>query len=101
MIETKSARSDAANIETGMSAQNTGKVYEAQDNYTKSLDGLQGRLALRPGELGEVLGIGRNAAYKLCNQADFPTVRIGHKLIIPVDGLRRWLENQTEGWPDV
>ena len=101
MIETKSARSDAANIETGMSAQNTGKVYEAQDNYIKSLDGLQGRLALRPKEAAAALGIGNNAIYELCARQDFPTLKIGNKIIIPVDGLRRWLVSQTEGRPDV
>lgn len=94
MHEAKKARSDAANIETGGSGPAAGTIGNAHDDYNVLSTVLQGRLALRPGELGEVLGIGRNAAYKLCNQADFPTVRIGHKLIIPVDGLRRWLEEQ-------
>ena len=97
MLETKSARFDAANIETGMSAQNTGKVHEAHNDYNRHLGGFQGRLALRPGELAETLGIGKNAAYQLCNRADFPTIRVGHKCLIPVDALRRWLDEQTGG----
>ena len=100
MIETKSARSDAANIETGMNTATAGTFGGVQNHYIKSLDGLQGRLALRPKEAA-ALGIGNNAIYELCNQQDFPTLKIGNKIIIPVDGLRRWLVSQTEGWPDV
>ena len=95
MFETKSAHPDAANIETGRSGATAGTIGLAHNDYNAFPAVLQGRLALRPGELAEVLGIGRNAAYQLCNRADFPTVRIGHKLIIPVDGLRRWLEEQV------
>lgn len=94
MHETKSARSNGLTLERDQSGPAAGTIGLAHDDYNVFSTVLQGRLALRPGELGEVLGIGRNAAYKLCNQADFPTVRIGHKLIIPVDGLRRWLEEQ-------
>ena len=97
MIETKSARSDAANIETGMSAQNTGKVYEAQDNYIKSLDGLQGRLALRPKEAAAALGIGNNAIYELCTQQDFPTLKIGNRLVIPKEDFIAWVRSHTGG----
>ena len=96
MIDTKSARSGVVTTETGMSAHNTGEVYEAHNDYIRLPETLQGRMALRPGELATVLGIGRNAAYQLCNRADFPTVRVGHKVIIPMDALRRWLEDQTE-----
>ena len=52
-----------------------------------------------PQELAAALGIGRNAAYQLCGRADFPTVRVGGKILIPVDGLRAWLERQAEGGP--
>ena len=101
MIETKNARSDAANIETGMNTATAGTFGGVQTHYNNSLDGLQGRLALRPKEAAAALGIGNNAIYELCARQDFPTLKIGNKIIIPVDGLRRWLVSQTEGWPDV
>lgn len=40
----------------------------------------------------KVLPIGMNSAYELCNRKDFPAVRVGKKIIIPRDALRRWLE---------
>lgn len=97
MIETKSARSDAANIETGRSGATAGTRDQAQDDYSKFLDGLQGRLALRPKEAAAALGIGANAIYELCNRSGFPVIQLGNKKLIPVDGLRRWLEDQIGG----
>lgn len=97
MLETKSARPGAGTTETGMSAQNTGKVYEAHNDYNKFLDGLQGRLALRPKEAAAALGIGNNAIYELCNRSGFPVIQLGNKKLIPVDGLRRWLDAKAKG----
>lgn len=70
---------------------------EAQTDFNTPLEGLQDKLALRPRELAAVLGIGNNAAYTLIHRQDFPAVWIGRNCIIPVDGLRRWLDKQTEG----
>lgn len=47
-------------------------------------------------EIQEALGIGRNAAYNLINRQDFPTIRIGRKVIVPRDAFLRWLEDQTQ-----
>lgn len=96
MRETWKARPGVETTETGRSEATAGTKGTAQNDYNRSVCGFQGRLALRPGELAEVLGIGRNAAYALCNRADFPTIHVGRKLVIPVDGLRRWLDQQTE-----
>ena len=78
------------------------KAYAAE-NMVESLptgdaisNSLEGKLALRPAELAEALSIGRNSAYKLCNRADFPVIHVGHKIIIPVDRLRIWLDEQAE-----
>lgn len=99
MLETKNARPGAATLGSGTEVLNDACVALPTDyhHYYTALDcNLQQRLALRPGELAEVLGIGRNAAYKLCSRADFPTVTVGRKIVVPVDGLRRWLEEQAE-----
>jgi len=98
MTITEKARSDAANIETGMSAQNTvGTGFEAQSDYIRLPEELQGRLALRPREAAPLIGVGVNRMYELCNRADFPAVHIGaNSIIIPVDALRRWLDAQAE-----
>ena len=53
------------------------------------------QLTLTVREVQQALGIGRNAAYCLANRADFPSIRLGNKLIIPRDAFMRWLEAQT------
>lgn len=45
-------------------------------------------------ELAQALSIGRNQAYNLCHEQGFPSIRIGKRLIIPVDSLREWLKEQ-------
>jgi excisionase family DNA binding protein len=55
------------------------------------------KLAYSVEELAEVIGVGKNCAYDLCKREDFPVIRIGdRRLIIPADGLRAWLENQSK-----
>lgn len=53
------------------------------------------KLALTVRDVQEALGIGRTPAYNLVNRADFPSIRIGHKIVIPRDAFMRWLEAQT------
>lgn len=43
-------------------------------------------------DLLEMLPLGRNSIYRLVNKDDFPKVRIGKKIIIPVQKLNEWLE---------
>lgn len=47
-------------------------------------------------EAAAAVGISRNNAYQLVNRADFPSVRIGGRWVVPKDSLRRWLESQAE-----
>lgn len=48
-------------------------------------------------DLITLLGIGRAAAYNLVNRRDFPSIRVGRKVLIPRDAFERWLEAQTAG----
>lgn len=51
----------------------------------------QKKLALSVIEMGKALGISRSTAYALSRRADFPTARIGQRIVIPVDALQDWL----------
>ena len=46
-------------------------------------------------ELAARLGISLPVAYDLVKRPDFPTLRIGSRILIPVDGLQTWLNRQT------
>ncbi|HDW8007347.1 TPA: helix-turn-helix domain-containing protein [Bacillus cereus] len=46
-------------------------------------------------ELKELLGIGREQAYELVKSEDFPTKRIGRRIIIYKSNLIKWLEKNN------
>ena len=49
-------------------------------------------------EVADILGICLPAVYELCGRKDFPAIRVTpRRIIIPVDGLQRWLEEQSGG----
>lgn len=55
------------------------------------------KICLTVAELQASLGVGRSTAYQLIHRGDFPAVHLGRKVLIPVDGLRAWLEKQSTG----
>lgn len=61
------------------------------DNRIKSVEELP--LSLTVSDVSKVLRIGRNNAYDLCNSADFPSVKIGNRIIIPKLAFIEWLKN--------
>ena len=44
-------------------------------------------------ELSKVLNIGKNKAYELTKTKGFPVIHIGSTIRIPIDGLKKWLDN--------
>jgi excisionase family DNA binding protein len=55
---------------------------------------LPDRLALRPREAAEALGISERTFRQLL--PELPHLRAGGCVLIPVDGLRQWLADQAE-----
>ena len=53
------------------------------------------RLTLTPEEAAKQLGVSKPTMYALCNRKDFPSVRVGRKIIIPLASLEKWLEAQA------
>ena len=45
-------------------------------------------------DVQEILKISRTAAYKLINSNQFPVIRIGRSVRIPIDGFNRWTQAQ-------
>ncbi|MDX6286045.1 MAG: hypothetical protein QOG53_1530 [Frankiales bacterium] len=50
-----------------------------------------GRLAISVEEAGKALGISRASAYQAAHAGDLPTVKIGHRILVPVAALERML----------
>lgn len=42
-------------------------------------------------EVARLFGIGRNQAYEAAERGDIPTVKIGHRLLVPKAALSRML----------
>ena len=51
---------------------------------------------LSVGELAKYLGISRPKAYDLAHRSDFPTIKLGKRILVPIKQLEAWLEKQTE-----
>ena len=47
-------------------------------------------------EMSKLLGISRPKAYELANQKDFPTIRIGKRILIPAERFHQWLNEAPE-----
>lgn len=59
------------------------------------------KLTLSVEEMGELLGVSRQTAYNLIHRADFPTLRIGKRVLIPKKQLEAWMDRQLGGDSDV
>ena len=57
------------------------------------------KLLLRVAEAAELASVGRTTAYQLIASGEWPVVRVGSAVRVPLAGLRAWVEAQTEGTP--
>lgn len=42
-------------------------------------------------ELSKILKISKSMAYQLARNDDFPKIKIGKRILIPAESLKRWL----------
>lgn len=54
-----------------------------------------GKMLFTVDELRKVTGFSRPMAYQIVNRADFPKVRIGRRIMIPVKQFEEWLARQS------
>lgn len=52
---------------------------------------------LNADQLATTLGVSRARAYQLLNMADFPTLKIGKRKLVPKDRLIEWIDRNTGG----
>lgn len=46
-------------------------------------------------ELSAQMGISLQKAYELVKSPGFPTIRVGTRILVPVEGYRNWLLKQS------
>lgn len=67
-------------------------------NLDSSIPQMANKLTLTVDELAQQLNVSRATAYNLTRKKEFyPSIKVGHRTIISVQALRRWLDDQTEG----
>lgn len=60
------------------------------------VNNLAGRLTLSVEEAAAALGISRSHAWRMVNRGTLPSLRIGHRVLVPVPDLQEWiLEERT------
>ena len=61
----------------------------------KSYDDLP--LFLNAEMVSAVLGVALSSAYELMHEPEFPTLRIGNRMVVPKEKFVAWVEEHTEG----
>jgi len=57
---------------------------------------MEDRIAYRPLEAAKMLGIGKSKVYELMARKELPSIRLGGSLLIPVQALNQWVEDQLK-----
>ena len=57
------------------------------------MTGAMDKMCMNVTELSETLGISRALCYDLVKRDDFPSIEVNRRIIIPVSGLRKWLDD--------
>lgn len=65
-----------------------------KESVYKSYDELP--LFLNAELIGKVLGVSSTTAYELMHNEDFPSLRIGSRLIVAKEKFIEWVNSQTE-----
>ena len=65
-----------------------------KESVYKSYDDLP--LFLNAEIVSKVLGVSSTTAYELMHNEDFPSLRIGSRLIVEKEKFREWVNSQTE-----
>ncbi len=53
------------------------------------------KLALNSREAASALGVSLPKFYELAARDDFPVVRVGRRVLVPVEDLRAWLSKEA------
>ena len=63
-------------------------VYESYDDLP---------LFLNAKMVAQVLGVSISSAYELMHEPDFPTLKVGSRMVVPKEKFIQWAEGQSGG----
>ena len=66
-----------------------------KESIYKSYDELP--LMLNAETIKNVLGISLTSVYELMHEKDFPSIKIGSRIIVPKDKFREWIDKKSGG----
>lgn len=52
-------------------------------------------LFLNVATVAKVLGISTSTGYELMHEKDFPSIKIGSRILVPRDKFKAWLDDRT------
>jgi len=58
-------------------------------------------LFLNAAMVARVLGVAPSSAYELMHEKDFPTLRIGSRMVVPKEKFIEWVEQRTKSGGDL
>ena len=70
-----------------------------KESVYKSYDELP--LFLNAKTVAKVLGVSPSSGYELMHQRDFPTLKIGNRIVVSKKRFVQWVERNTSGRDDV
>ena len=66
-----------------------------KESIYKSYDELP--LFLNADTVAKALGVSPSSGYELMHEKDFPTLKIGSRIVVPKESFIRWVEQNTGG----
>ena len=58
-------------------------------------------LFLNAATVSRVLGVSPASAYELMHEKDFPTLRVGSRMVVPKEKFIEWVEQHTKSGGDL
>jgi predicted DNA-binding transcriptional regulator AlpA len=71
------------------------KEVRMKDSTNKSYDELP--LFLNAKMVAQVLGVSASSGYELMHAPDFPTLRVGSRMVVPKEQFIQWVNSHTKG----
>lgn len=65
---------------------------QMKESIYKTYDELP--LFLNADTVAKVLGISISSAYELMHEKDFPSLKVGNRLIVPKENFKQWVETK-------